>query len=171
MREDLPRDDEKGSFVGNAILVVITVGFLIASFPLAWMALGPVVKSVQALGWEQAEAQLISSYVGVPARRQYLLKATYAYTWEGEEYTSERVFFDEMVGVRRMYYHGLNRELKIDRERGQPLQIWVNPDAPDQSVIFRHVRWDKLAGNFLIFGIWSMIAAVLTAGVIAVFRR
>lgn len=171
MREDLPQDEENVSFAGNAILVVVTVGFLIASFPLAWMALGPVVKSAQALGWKEAEAQLISSYVDVPAPRQYLLKATYAYTWEGEEYTSENVFFDEMVGVRRMYYHGLSRELKINRERGQPLQIWVNPDSPDQSVIFRHVRWDKFAGNFLFFGIWSTIAAVLTASVIAVFRR
>ena len=135
------------------------------------MALGPVVKSVRSLGWEEAEAQLISSYVDVPARRQYLLKATYTYTWEGEEYTSESVFFDEMVGVRRMYYHGLNRELMTDRERGQPLQIWVNPNAPRQSVLFRLIRWDKFAGNLLFFGIWSMITAALTASAIAVFRK
>ncbi len=151
---------------GILVWLVVTAGFLMGSVVMINMAFGPLVSSMSARGWEPAEAIVQSSFVDTPHRRQYALKTQYAYQWKGEAYESDQVFFDDMVGVRRSYYHAVNRDLLRHKSTDNPLQIWVNPKEPGQAVIFRDMRWDKFLGNMVFFLIWAVITYVLTRGAI-----
>jgi hypothetical protein len=164
-------DDGRGSFWGNAVLIVITVAFVIGALPMTKMAFGPLVQSALATQWEPVPAVIQSSVVAVPDRRQYLIEARYQYEWQGTQYSSDSVFFDEMVGVRKSYYHQISRQLLRHKSPENPITAWVNPNAPEQAVLFRHVRWDKFLGNMILFSIWAGITAVLAGASLAAFRK
>ena len=138
---------------------------------MASLAFGPIIKSIQTSDWETAEAVVLSSYVGVPHQRQYVVRAEYEYIWQERKYKGQRVFFDEMVGVRKAYYYQVSRDLLRHKTSENPLTIWLDPDEPQNSVIYPEVRWDKFAGNLLFFVIWAAISAGLAGAVIAVFRK
>lgn len=167
----IEQDGQKGSFIGNLVLVLIAVGFLAGLFPLTKMAFGPLVNSVRAAQWEQADGVVLSSFVDVPHRRQYRIEARFVYTWDGASYTSETVFFDDTVGVRKSYYQDVNRQLLRHKSARNPIDVWVNPDKPAQAVIFRHIRWDKFAGNSFFLAVWGAIAFVLVGSVLSAWRR
>ncbi|SMX34472.1 DUF3592 domain-containing protein [Actibacterium lipolyticum] len=156
--EDTGKD---GSFLGNAIITLIALGFVVALFPLASMTFKPVLDSLNATDWEVADAVVISSYVDVAERRQYKLVTQYRYDWNDQEHRSDQVFFDNTVGVRRNYYHNTNRELLRHLDEDKPIQIWINPQKPEQAVIYRHIRWDKFGANLFFFAIWSSLTFVL----------
>ncbi len=158
-------DDESGSALGNLILVVIMIGFLIGLVPLATMVFGPAIGTLRALNWEPAEAVIASSFVDVPYRRQYRLETRYTYEWDGVIHSSDRVFFDDMVGVRKGYYHRVNRALLRHKIVDNPITVWVNPQSPSQAVIYPQMRWDKFAGNLFMFAIWTAITLALVAAV------
>ena len=168
---ELGEDDPKGSFGGNFVLIVVTIAFVVGAFPMTKMAFGPLVQSALATQWEPAQGIVEGSFVDVPARRQYRIEARYVYDWDGERLTSDVVFFDDMVGVRKDYYQDINRQLLRHKSPKNPMTVWVNPDAPHQSVLFREVRWDKFAGNLLLFTIWAGITAALVGAVVATFRK
>ena len=168
---DLVVDERRGSFAGNFVLVVVTAGFVAALFPVTKMAFWPLVQSALATQWEAAQGVIESTFVDVPARRQYRIEARYIYDWKGEKLTSDVVFFDDMVGVRRGYYHDINRQLLRHQSPDNPITVWVNPNAPDQAVLFREFRWDKFAGNLVLFGIWAGITAALVGATLATLRK
>lgn len=118
--------------------------FIIATFSTAGMALKPIGLSIQASGWDETPAVITSHHVDT-RENQYSIKATYNYTWGNENYTGNRVFFDESVGLRKTYYRRIYRQFSKHRTASNPIMIWVNPKAPQQAVIFRHIRWDKFA--------------------------
>lgn len=163
--------DENGSVLGNAVFVMVAIAFLFGAIPMTKMAFGPIVSSIQAQSWEETDATVLSSFVNVPHRRQYRLETQYTYEWEGTVYSGERVFFDEMVGVRKGYYNEVNRELLRHKPDDNPIRIWLDPENPDQSVIYRDVRWDKFFGNMIFFLIWAAITFGLVGGLVAQFRK
>ena len=131
----MPSDNQEGSVVGNAVYAIVTVAFLLGAFPMTMMTFGPLYKSVTACNWETTEAVVVSSHLSVPHRRQYQIETVYRYNWQGEAFTGERVFFDEMVGLRKAYYHDANRELLRHKNESNPLMIWLDPNAPENAVI------------------------------------
>ncbi|NNE87502.1 MAG: DUF3592 domain-containing protein [Silicimonas sp.] len=168
---ELGDENAKGSFWGNFVLIVVTLAFVIAAFSITKMTFGPLVRSALATQWQPATGVIETSFVDMPARRQYRIEARYAYDWEGERLTSEQVFFDDTVGLRKTYYHEINRQLLRHKSPENPITVWVNPGAPDQAVLFRAVRWDKFAGNLLLFLIWAGITKGLVGSSIAVLRK
>lgn len=168
----MPSDDDKdgGSFGGNAILVGITVAFLLGFVPVAIATFAPLVKSIDARNWAPGKATIESSFVN-SKDRQYWIEARYRYTWEGSVHVSDRIFFDESVGLRRTYYHALNRELLKHKDPARPIPIWIDPTAPDQSVVYRYVRWDKFAASLMFLLLYSLITLGLAGACIAQFRN
>ncbi len=156
--------------MGNAILVLITLGFLAGLVPMALIAFKPLYQSFEARHWQAVPAVIQSVVVGQPDRRQYLIEARYTYEWGGEEITGARVFFDEMVGVRHAYYGNIQRQLHRHMTPENPISILVDPEAPERSVIYPAVRWDKFAANLTLFGIWALITAGLAGACWAALR-
>ena len=156
--------------MGNAILVVITLGFLAGFVPMMLIAFKPLYLSFEARDWQPVPAVIQSVVVDQPDRRQYLIQARYTYDWEGAMMTGTRVFFDEMVGVRHAYYGQVQRQLHRHMTPDNPISILVDPDAPDLSVIYPAVRWDKFAANLTLFAVWALITAGLAGACWAELR-
>ncbi|MEJ6404703.1 DUF3592 domain-containing protein [Yoonia sp. 2307UL14-13] len=159
-----------GSFSGNFVLVVVTIAFAIGVIPMVKIAFGPVFMTITSSDWRQVDAVVLSSVLDQPDRRQYRVKARYTYDWDGDSYVADRVFFDDMVGVRRTYYANVIRTLLRHSSRDNPIPVWVDPDNPNSAVIYRHIRWDKLAGNMSLFGIWALVTTGLVGACIATVR-
>lgn len=126
-------------FIFSAVMIV---GFIIATFVTAGWAFKPVSMSLKAKHWQETPAIITSHYVDA-RENQYSLKANYSYSWEGTEYNSDRVFFNETVGLRKDYYTNIYHQLSKHGSPSNPIMIWVNPKRPHQAVIFKHIRWDK----------------------------
>lgn len=121
------------------------------------MVITPVAQSVQASQWAPAEAVIDSSYVENKAR-QYKIRGSYRYNWQGQDYSSDRFFFDESVGIRKTYYRKLAKQLSKHKSASVPIQVWVNSKHPDQAVIYRYIRWDKLFFNGFFSSIFLIIS-------------
>ncbi|MEP4051456.1 MAG: DUF3592 domain-containing protein [Litorimonas sp.] len=121
---------------------VMIIGFIVATVFTARMAITPVAASLGAKNWITAPA-VITSHVLDARDNQYSVKATYSYDLDGQTYTSDSVFFDESVGLRKAYYRRIYRELSRHKTPTNPITVWVNPDNPGEAVIYRHIRWDK----------------------------
>lgn len=160
----------KDEIPGTIIWFIITLAFLAGSLFMVPMAFGPIAKSIEAQSWMQVEGIVLRSAVKQETHRQYIIQAEFTYDWDGESFVSNKVFFDEMVGLRRQYYNDVNRQLLRHKNAENPLKIWVNPTAPKEAVVFRHIRWDKVLGNFLIFSIWLVITALMTLGVLSALK-
>jgi len=107
----------------------------------------PVFQSFEARNWQATPIAQMSSYVD-NRDNQPSLKANYSYEWNGQSYKSDRVFFDESVGLRKAYYRRMKRGLS------KKTDVWVNPKSPEQSVIYRYVRWDKVLVKVLFSSIF-----------------
>lgn len=146
---------------GTIILFVLTAGFILGSFLWGSNAFKPLVNSFMATSWQPAEAVVVSSQMKQTARNQYVVEAEYTYRWDNQDYVSNKVFFDEMFGVRKNYYYNIHRQLSRHKSADNPVRIWVNPDRPQHAVIYRHIRWAKFAGNLLLFALWMAVTLVL----------
>ncbi|MFO8006633.1 MAG: DUF3592 domain-containing protein [Candidatus Brocadiia bacterium] len=67
----------------------------------------------------------------------YSVAATYEYSFEGRQFTGQRV--DIMGGSSSNYrLHRARYERLLEhKENGQPVEVWVNPDRPSEAVIYR----------------------------------
>ena len=161
---------EREHIPGTLILLVLSIVFVIGSFLWGGNTFMPLVKSFEARSWQAGQAVVQSHMVREVERRQYVVEARYDYSWDGQDFTSERIFFDEMFGVRKRYYQNINRELSDHKDDRNPIRIWINPKQPQEAVIYRHVRWDKFAGNLLLFAIWMLITIGLCTASVLTLR-
>lgn len=156
----LPQPNFMRNLLANSITILFCLPFLFGGlFILHTMALTPLAQSIQASQWAPAEAVIDSSYVENKAR-QYKIRGSYRYNWQGQDYSSHRFFFDESVGIRKPYYRKVASQLSKHKSASNPIQIWVNPKHPNQAVIYRYIRWDKLFFN----GFFSSIFLIIGGG-------
>ena len=105
--------------------------------------------SLKAKHWQETPAIITSHYVDA-RENQYSLKASYSYSWDGTAYNSDHVFFNETVGLRKAYYTRIYHQFSKHDTPSNPIMIWVNPEHPQQAVIFKHIRWDKFIFSCLL---------------------
>lgn len=129
--------------------IAFVIGFLIMGCVTAKMAADPVVMSVKARNWVSVPARVTDHYMDARVN-QYSLYAEYSYVWDGEVYISTGVFFDKGVGLRKGYYRKIARTFTDYSQATNPLTVWVNPSNPEDSILFKHVRWDKFLFRFLV---------------------
>jgi len=92
--------------------------------------------------WKRVEAQILSKEVfydasimgGSSAGSKYTIKAEYQYTFEGKAYTNNQIMLVELLKGR---FATLEWQAKKLSERiTNPIQIYVNPRKPQESVVF-----------------------------------
>lgn len=143
---DVKKKESLSSLLFGAAFVI---GFLITACATAKMAADPVLMSVKARYWENVPAKVTDHYLDARVN-QYSLYAEYTYVWDDIEYISTGVFFDEGVGVRKKYYRKIAKTFTDYSQATNPLTVWVNPENPVDSILYKHVRWDKFLFRFLV---------------------
>jgi hypothetical protein len=154
--------EEESNALGYGCAVLFLLPFLLTGLFTGGMICRSAYYSVQMLSWQEAPARLHNITVhkehdgddGVSFR----ISSSYSYTFNGGDFTSSRVGFDDDGG----FGIGLKQRRKAARvaaEAGK-LICYVNPNAPDESVLYRGVLWDKA----LFMGISTLVFGGVGAG-------
>lgn len=130
----------------------VGLGFLVMSI------IPSLYDSVAMSTWQPVQAQLISARTRVhhgDDSTSYEAEARYRYDFKGAEYESSRVGI--MAGADNIGQWQETRGAQLNRalRDGLPITVYVDPDAPDEAVIYRELRWGMLAFKsvfVLVFG-------------------
>ena len=71
------------------------------------------------------------------------MTAEYAYQYGGKQYTGRRVslYGSDNVGS---FQQDVYRQLSEYRKSGRPFRCYVDPQQPDESILFRDLRWEMI---------------------------
>jgi len=140
------------------------VFLLIGALPVAMFA-ARLVSYVRMGSWELVPVTVtqldLRTQGSDKGSMDYQLKAEYAYTYHGQDHTGSRVSLD---------YHGSGSERNCERHailaghrrNRQPFLAWVNPKAPEESVLFRELTglWTLLGFGGLFMALGALTMAV-----------
>ena len=89
--------------------------------------------------WPAVEAEILELELVTrhdpdhPGGRRQSMRCVYEYQWRGQTYTSSRVRIEVASGFSQDHW----RTLKSRHDAGRPVLAYVNPDAPNEAVLFR----------------------------------
>jgi hypothetical protein len=103
-----------------------------------------LVDAWQMRHWEPVQAALSNAgYETVPGddSTSYEAFAQYTYRFDNQEYSSNRVAIAGGADNIGDYQMDLGRRLGGAWSRGESIVVFVNPDAPHESIVDRELRW------------------------------
>jgi hypothetical protein len=123
-----------------------------------------LVEWTNVKSWQPAQATLQTAKLKINRSSKnttYKATATYQYFYNGQGYTNNRVaLFTEADNI-GSFQEQLGRQLEDSFQRQRPIQVWVNPDDPQQAVIDRDMRWGLLSVKMIFVIAFGGIALVL----------
>lgn len=144
--------------------VVVSLFFLAFAGVFMW---GGIYGGALPLYVQTRDSRAAESYVPVPATVEsvvldqqsshkggtwYFTKAEFSYTFDGRPYRSRRVSFNLSADQANDYQHHVYARLRDARSNGSPVEIWVDPNHPENSVYDRSIRSDR-SFTYLIFAL------------------
>jgi hypothetical protein len=159
----------------------IAAGFVVSFFFLAFAGVfmwGGIWGGALPLYVQTRDARAAENYVPVPAEVEsvtldersskkggtwYFTKAQFSYTFEGRPYRSKRVSFNASADQANDYQHNVYARLLDARSNGRPVEMWVDPKHPENSVYDRSIRSDRsfmylvIALTFTSIGLGALI--------------
>lgn len=150
----------------------LIVSLFVLSFAL--MFVGGGVVSGAMLYLQMRESWLARSYVPVPALvgsvvldqsfinhedRRYRTEAEFSYTFEGRPYVSRRVSFNSTEDELVTYQKNMYDRLLAAQESHRPVELWVDPDNPENAVHDRSILWGRSL-TYLVVGSLFMFIGI-----------
>ena len=135
---------------------IARIGLFLFSLPFAAFGIGFFIFMVypdvsdwlDSRSWQPVSATLLSAKLETHHSSKsstYEAMATYHYQFNGQEYTGKRVSLSHGADNIGSFQQTLGHQLERLYRTQQPLQIWVNPDRPQQALINRDLRWGLLS--------------------------
>jgi hypothetical protein len=155
-----------GKFVGVLFFGVFAA---VGIFMLVFKA-GPMVIDWAAMqSWQPVQARLVDYNLGqgsVQGATTYQAKAKYEYYYNDKQYTAKRVSIDSGSDNIGSYHEDMYR--KLSRVGNKPMTIWVNPNDPNQAIVYRGFRY----GKFLFFLFFVLIfGGIGIGGIVLVWKN
>ncbi len=144
---------------GKPVSSNVALGFLILfALPFAavglWMAF-LISSSLWSAGamqqWQPVPATILDVELQ-QHKSSSTVTAKYRYEWNGRSYSGERVGIDSSGDNIGNWHDRLYDELRQQQLNGETRTAWVNPGAPEQAVLDRSLRLEKL-GFYLLFAL------------------
>lgn len=133
-------------------------------FSLPFIAVG--IWMVYTIGATLSDAARMQSWDSVPAiitsggyetnsgddSTTYKAYAQYRYTYNGRDYTGDRVGLIDMSDNIGSFHQDMGDKLSKAARSKKPMDIFVNPNDPSESIVTREIRWGMIAfqGLFLV---------------------
>jgi hypothetical protein len=128
---------------------------------LSFMAVGVVMAFIMggelntwhnAQNWPEVPARILHAEVKRHSHEKrknrgatYTVAARYAYEHNGRQYVGQKIDLSSSSDSVKAYHQNVCDELRQHQESGQPFRCYVNPDKPEQALLYRDLRWEKLA--------------------------
>lgn len=117
----------------------------------------PISEANAMRAWKQAPATILKTELETHSDSEggctYRVTALYEYEWEGKKHRGQRVGIYTGSDNIGSFHHDAHRRLESCRASGSEFPCYVNPASPDQSILFRNVRWEMFALN----GMFAMV--------------
>ncbi len=165
----MARKKQKSKQLAGGCLMLFALPFLAVGLGMGGCNAWTVAKHRAARNWVEVPATIqtveLEEHEDDEGGTTYKAVATYSYEVDGRPYTGDRVSLhagSDNVGRFQRYAYA---ELKRHQESGQPFHCYVNPDDPQESVLYRRLRWEMLlmfavfAAVFGSAGVWMSMAA------------
>jgi len=135
--------------------VVVSFFFLASAGVFMW---GGIWGGALPLYVQMRDSRAAESYVPVPAEvksatldelsskkggKWYFARAEFSYSFEGRAYRSKRVSFNASADQENEYQHHVYARLMDAWSNGRPVEMWVDPKHPENSVYDRSTRSDR----------------------------
>lgn len=136
--------------------------FWLRLFALPFMAVGiwmaysigsTLIEGARMESWETINGYVISGGYETNSGEDsntYKAYGTYRYDYKGRSYQGTRVAISETSDNIGDFHQDLGRKLSSAAGTNSPIDIYVNPDDPTESIVSRDIRWG-LIGFKLIF--------------------
>jgi len=135
---------------------IARIGIFLFSLPFAGFGVGffifmvyPEVSDwINSQSWQPVEAKLMAAKLESNSSSDsttYKATASYQYFYGGQGYTNNRVALSTEADNIGSFQEGLGRQLEHSFQQQRPIQVWVNPENPQQAVINRDLRWGLLS--------------------------
>ena len=112
---------------------------LLISLCCFWFGFKMIRLYLKVKRWSRAEATVLSKSVQLnekssSGKYHYLVKVEYQYVFNNQSYTNDKLYLAELMGGWSGYRKSAAE--KISNELDDRLKIYVNPQQPDQSVVY-----------------------------------
>lgn len=142
--------------------------------PFAAVGIGTLVFSVipdlyewqQMKSWPQVEAHLLEAKLSVNRgdnSDSYQATASYAYRYQMQDYTGERVAIMDISDNIGDFQRDLAYQLKQAKDNQRLVPAWVNPDNPRDAVLNRELRWGMLGFKMMFVLMFGSVGIALIA--------
>lgn len=140
------------------VLLLVALMLLAACLGLMVLSVGPTVHDWSRMRqWQPMSAQVesVRLHKGGTARggTYYAAVVRYHYRAEGTQYTGTRAAVDGSGDSWRSFHQQLADRLHNAQRTGTPVQVWVNPVNPAESVVDRSLRVGPLVLNLVMAGV------------------
>jgi hypothetical protein len=92
----------------------------------------------------QVEAVDLAERRGSKGSTSYLVKASFSYEYQGRHYTAQRATFSDNADNIGDFHQRVHQQLLDAQQLQLPVQLWVDPMRPEDSVYDRTIRWQML---------------------------
>jgi hypothetical protein len=135
---------------------------LLISFVALWFGFKLVKSYITVKNWDKTEATVLSKKVAKHERSStkglYGVKVDYTYIFNNQKYTNNKVYLVELSGGQVNQYQSNAQEI-VDKLQDK-IMVYVNPDHPEQSVIF--CEGILLYGFVIIMGLFAFLYGTVT---------
>jgi len=128
----------------NLGLRLFSLPFVAVGIWMLYSIAGTLLTAAHMQSWETMSGYVIAG--GYETSRgedsdTYKAYGTYRYEYKGRSYEGTRVAIDGMSDNIGDFHQDLGRRLSSAAGTNHPIDIYVNPDDPSQSVVSRDIRW------------------------------
>lgn len=133
---------------GKIFLTLFALPFLAVGVWMLYAMGSELHDSWRMQDWQAVPATL--SRAGVESRQgedstTYVAFASYEYNFRGQRYRGERVGLSSGADNIGSYQADTGRRLEAAWRAGESVTVFVNPEAPSESIVDRELRWSMLA--------------------------
>ncbi len=137
-------------------IIIIALAFIAIPLMAAWYLVGLPIQQWR-LTQHWLEVPAIIEQVNLQEHHSsgsitYESTARYRYQFDGQEYVGDRVsLYGPEDGT--SYHRVIVRELEEYRDSQQPFRCFVGPDAPNDALLYRDIRW----GMYVMIGLIALL--------------
>lgn len=132
---------------GRIFLFLFGLPFFGVGAWMAWSIGSTVVDAAHMKHWVPVEATLQDAGYRMHSGEDsdtYEAYARYGYTYRGRRWTGSRVTPGSGGDNIGDYQQDTGRRLAAARSRGESVEVWVDPQHPQRSIIDRDIRWGMI---------------------------
>jgi hypothetical protein len=129
---------------GRIVVTLFALPFFAVGVWMLWSISSSLYDAWQMQDWVQVEAKLVRGGYETNSGDDsdtYEAFAEYSYTYGGERYKGGRVSLSSGGDNIGDYQQEMGRRLQSQAASGSTIIVYVDPDAPHESIIDRNVRW------------------------------